>query len=212
MRRRLLHAAEIEQGLRRALTDGELRLHYQPIVDLSTRRRSSPSRRSCAGSTPTTACSRPRSSSPPPRRRASPCRSARRSCRSPAASSRAGRVLGARRPPAPAVHVNISARHFAAPGLAGTVSRALRRSGLRARPARARDRRDDVHGRGPARAGAARRPARRRRPDRAGPLRHRLLVAGGDPPAPVRRAEGRLVVSHGARRGRQRATRGSSRR
>ena len=36
MRRRLLHAAEIEQGLRRALTDGELRLHYQPIVDLST--------------------------------------------------------------------------------------------------------------------------------------------------------------------------------
>src|SRR5204863_4074174 len=36
MRRRLLHAAEIEQGLRRALTDGELRLHYQPILDLST--------------------------------------------------------------------------------------------------------------------------------------------------------------------------------
>ncbi|HVF77297.1 MAG TPA: diguanylate cyclase, partial [Solirubrobacteraceae bacterium] len=34
MRRRLVHAAEIEQGLRRALTDGELRLHYQPIVDL----------------------------------------------------------------------------------------------------------------------------------------------------------------------------------
>ena len=30
----------------------------------------------------------------------------------------------------PAVHVNVSARHFAAPGLAGTVSRALRRSGL----------------------------------------------------------------------------------
>ena len=28
------------------------------------------------------------------------------------------------------MHVNVSARHFAAPGLAGTVSRALRRSGL----------------------------------------------------------------------------------
>ena len=36
MRRRLVHAAEIEQGLRRALTDGELRLHYQPILDLQT--------------------------------------------------------------------------------------------------------------------------------------------------------------------------------
>jgi excisionase family DNA binding protein len=31
---------------------------------------------------------------------------------------------------APAVHVNVTARHLAAPGLAGTVSRALRRSGL----------------------------------------------------------------------------------
>ena len=31
---------------------------------------------------------------------------------------------------APAVHVNVSALHFAAPGLAGTVSRALQRSGL----------------------------------------------------------------------------------
>ena len=79
MRRRLLHAAEIEQGLRRALTDGELRLHYQPILDLSTAARSSPSRRSCAGSTPSTACSSPRSSSPPPTPPGSPSRSARRS-------------------------------------------------------------------------------------------------------------------------------------
>ena len=39
-------------------------------------------------------------------------------------------------------------RHFAAPGLAGTVSRALRAAACRRRPARARDRRDDVHGEG----------------------------------------------------------------
>ncbi len=38
LRRRALARLEDEQGLRRALRDGELRVHYQPIVRLSTRR------------------------------------------------------------------------------------------------------------------------------------------------------------------------------
>lgn len=131
MRRRLLHAAEIEQGLRRALTDGELLLHYQPILDLST-------------GTVTAVEALVRWQHPD------------HGLLAPAQFLAAGEATGLAVPlgaeilmlachelarwgdvladdpdvDAPAVHVNISARHFAAPGLAGTVSRALRRSGL----------------------------------------------------------------------------------
>jgi diguanylate cyclase (GGDEF)-like protein/PAS domain S-box-containing protein/excisionase family DNA binding protein len=132
MRRRLLHAAEIEQGLRRALTDGELRLHYQPILDLST-------------GTIVAVEAFVRWQHP------------RHGLLAPAQFLAAAEATGLAVPlgaeilmlactelarwrrvladepdvQAPSVHVNVSARHFAAPGLAGTVSRALRRSGLR---------------------------------------------------------------------------------
>jgi diguanylate cyclase (GGDEF)-like protein/PAS domain S-box-containing protein/excisionase family DNA binding protein len=131
MRRRLLHAAEIEQGLRRALTDGELRLHYQPILDLSSGsivaveafvRWQHPEHGllepaqflgaadatglavSLGAEILTLACSQ---------------------------LARWERELqGDPGIEPPAVHVNVSARQFAAPGLAGTVSRALHASGL----------------------------------------------------------------------------------
>jgi diguanylate cyclase (GGDEF)-like protein/PAS domain S-box-containing protein/excisionase family DNA binding protein len=131
MRRRLLHAAEIEQGLRRALTDGELRLHYQPILDLSTgsivaveafvrwqhpdHGLLAPAQFLAAGEA--TGLAVPLGAE-----------ILMLACRELA---RWREVLGdAPELQAPAVHVNVSARHFAAPGLAGTVSRALRRSGL----------------------------------------------------------------------------------
>ncbi len=130
MRRRLLHAAEIEQGLRRALSDGELRLHYQPILDLSS-------------GTITAVEAFVRWQHPD------------HGLLAPAQFLAAAEATGLAVPlgaeilslacvelarwerelgsdvAAPAVHVNVSSRHFAAPGLAGTVSRALRRSGLR---------------------------------------------------------------------------------
>jgi diguanylate cyclase (GGDEF)-like protein/excisionase family DNA binding protein len=128
MRRRLVHAAEIEQGLRRALTDGELRLHYQPIVDLADGaivavealvRWQHPDHGLLA---PTQFLEAAETSG-----LAVPLGAEILSiaCRELAAWTRA--LDG----PPPAVHVNISARHFAAPGLAGTVSRALQDSGLR---------------------------------------------------------------------------------
>ena len=131
MRRRLLHAAEIDQGLRRALTDGELRLHYQPILDLSTGK--------------VTAVEAFVRWQHPDHGLLAPAQFL-------AAAEATGLAvpLGAEilmlacrelahwadvldddpEIDAPAVHVNVSARHFAAPGLAGTVSRALHRSGL----------------------------------------------------------------------------------
>ncbi len=131
MRRRLLHAAEIEQGLRRALTDGELRLHYQPILDLSSG--------TIAAVEAFVRWQHPE-----------------HGLLEPAHFLAAADATGLAVPlgteiltlacaelarweqaladdpevPVPAVHVNVSARQFAAPGLAGTVSRALRRSGL----------------------------------------------------------------------------------
>jgi diguanylate cyclase (GGDEF)-like protein/PAS domain S-box-containing protein/excisionase family DNA binding protein len=131
MRRRLLHAAEIDQGLRRALTDGELRLHYQPILDLSTGK-----------ITAVEAFVR--------------WQHPDHGLLAPAQFLAAAEATGLAVPlgaeilmlacrelahwadvleedpdiDAPAVHVNVSARHFAAPGLAGTVTRALHRSGL----------------------------------------------------------------------------------
>jgi excisionase family DNA binding protein len=127
MRRRLVHAAEIEQGLRRALTDGELRLHYQPIIDLGEGaivavealvRWQHPDHGLLA---PTQFLEAAETSG-----LAVPLGAEILSiaCRELAEW---GRVL---EQPPPAVHVNISARHFAAPGLAGTVSRALQDNGL----------------------------------------------------------------------------------
>ena len=52
-------ARDSRAELRRALERGELRLHYQPIVDARRRRASRASRRWCAGSTPSAACCRP---------------------------------------------------------------------------------------------------------------------------------------------------------
>ncbi|MEA2137058.1 MAG: hypothetical protein QOG56_208, partial [Solirubrobacteraceae bacterium] len=129
MRRRLLHAAEIEQGLRRALTDGELRLHYQPIVDLSSGtidaveafvRWQHPDHGLLAPAQFLAAAEATGLAVPLGAEILSIA------CCELAAWRRA---LDPDRP-LPAVHVNVSARHFAAPGLAGTVSRALRRSGL----------------------------------------------------------------------------------
>jgi diguanylate cyclase (GGDEF)-like protein/PAS domain S-box-containing protein/excisionase family DNA binding protein len=128
MRRRLLHAAEIEQGLRRALTDGELRLHYQPILDLSSGtitaveafvRWQHPEHGLLAPAQFLVAAEATGLAVPLGAEILS------LACCELAAWRRGldpGHAL--------AVHVNVSARHFAAPGLAGTVSRALRRSGL----------------------------------------------------------------------------------
>jgi diguanylate cyclase (GGDEF)-like protein/excisionase family DNA binding protein len=128
MRRRLVHAAEIEQGLRRALADGELRLHYQPIVDLHSAtivavealvRWQHPDHGLLA---PAQFFAAAESSG-----LAVPLGA---EILSIACRELAGWTRALERPP-PAVHVNVSARHFAAPGLAGTVSRALKQSGLR---------------------------------------------------------------------------------
>jgi diguanylate cyclase (GGDEF)-like protein/PAS domain S-box-containing protein/excisionase family DNA binding protein len=131
MRRRLLHAAEIEQGLRRALTDGELRLHYQPILDLSSGtivaveafvRWQHPDHGLLAPAQFLAAAEATGLAVPLGAEIVSIACCELATWR---------RVLGEDpKRPLPAVHVNISARQFAAPGLAGTVSRALRRSGL----------------------------------------------------------------------------------
>jgi len=131
MRRRLLHVAEIEQGLRRALTDGELRLHYQPILDLQTGaivavealvRWQHPDHGLLAPAQFLAAAEATGLAVPLGAEILSIA------CREIAHWKS---VLGDDPTrPVPAVHVNISARHFAAPGLAGTVERALQRSGL----------------------------------------------------------------------------------
>ena len=129
MRRRIVHAAEIEQGLRRALTDGELRLHYQPIIDLHTGtvvaveafvRWQHPDHGLLAPAQFLAAAEATGLAVPLGAEILSIA------CRELA---HWGSVLGPEQE-APAVHVNVSALHFAAPGLAGTVSRALQRSGL----------------------------------------------------------------------------------
>jgi diguanylate cyclase (GGDEF)-like protein/excisionase family DNA binding protein len=128
MRRRLVHAAEIEQGLRRALADGELRLHYQPIVDLhdgaivaveALVRWQHPDHGLLAPAQFLSAAEASGLAVPLGAEIMSIA------CHELAAW---GRALGQ---PPPAVHVNVSARHFAAPGLGAGVSRALRSSGLR---------------------------------------------------------------------------------
>ncbi|MDX6683149.1 MAG: hypothetical protein QOG94_3188, partial [Solirubrobacteraceae bacterium] len=131
MRRRLLHAAEIEQGLRRALTDGELRLHYQPIVDLSSGR--------------IMAVEAFVRWQHPEHGLLAPAQFLAAAEASGLAVPLGAEILSIAccelavwdgvlgddpAGPLPAVHVNVSARHFAAPGLAATVSRALRGSGL----------------------------------------------------------------------------------
>ncbi|MEA2221630.1 MAG: hypothetical protein QOH83_6 [Solirubrobacteraceae bacterium] len=130
MRRRLVHAAEIEQGLRRALTDGELRLHYQPILDLHSGaivavealvRWQHPDHGLLAPAQFLAAAEATGLAVPLGAEILSIA------CRELA---RWKRVLGDATTTLPVMHVNISARHFAAPGLAGAVSRALQRSGL----------------------------------------------------------------------------------
>jgi len=131
MRRRLLHAAEIEQGLRRALTDGELRLHYQPILDLSSGtivaveafvRWQHPQHGLLAPAQFLAAAEATGLAVP------LGAEILMLACRELAHWERV--LADDPDVQAPAVHVNVSARHFAAPGLAGSVSRALRRSGL----------------------------------------------------------------------------------
>ncbi len=128
MRRRLVHAAEIEQGLRRALTDGELRLHYQPIIDL--------------GDGTVVAVEALVRWQHPDHGLLAPAQFLEAAETSGLAVPLGAEILSIAcreladwehllEHPPPAVHVNISARHFAAPGLAGTVSRALQDSGLR---------------------------------------------------------------------------------
>jgi len=129
MRRRLLRVAEIEQGLRRALSDGELRLHYQPIVDLHTGaivavealvRWQHPDHGLLAPAQFLDAAEATGLAVPLGAEILSIA------CRELAHWQS---VLG-REHDTPSVHVNVSALHLAAPGLAGTVSRALQRSGL----------------------------------------------------------------------------------
>jgi len=56
----------LESELHRALDNGELRVHYQPLIR-GSQGWSSVSRRSCAGKHPCAACWRPRRSSRSPR-------------------------------------------------------------------------------------------------------------------------------------------------
>ena len=127
MRRRLVHAAEIEQGLRRALTDGELVLHYQPIIDLTDGRIAAvealvrwqhPDHGLLA---PTQFLSAAENSG-----LAVPLGEEILSIACCELSDWSLTLDG----PPPAVHVNVSARHFGSPGLVATVSRALQQSGL----------------------------------------------------------------------------------
>ncbi len=132
MRRRLVHAAETEQGLRRALADGELRLHYQPILDLRAGtivaleafvRWQHPDHGLLAPAQFLPAAEAAGLAVPLGAEILSIA------CRELA---RWASVLGGDDParPVPAMHVNVSARHFAAPGLASSVSRALRSSAI----------------------------------------------------------------------------------
>jgi diguanylate cyclase (GGDEF)-like protein/PAS domain S-box-containing protein/excisionase family DNA binding protein len=131
MRRRLLHAAEIEQGLRRALTDGELRLHYQPIIDLE--------------SGTITAVEAFVRWQHPEHGLLAPAQFLAAADASGLAVPLGAEILSLAcrelagwqalldadgRQELPSVHVNVSARHFAAPGLAGTVLRALQAADL----------------------------------------------------------------------------------
>jgi diguanylate cyclase (GGDEF)-like protein/excisionase family DNA binding protein len=129
MRRRLVHAAELEQGLRRALSDGELRLHYQPILDLHTGaiaaveafvRWQHPDHGLLAPAQFLAAAEATGLAVP---------LGAEILSIACCELARWDSVLAPGQD-APSVHVNVSALHFAAPGLAGSVSRALRRSGL----------------------------------------------------------------------------------
>jgi diguanylate cyclase (GGDEF)-like protein/excisionase family DNA binding protein len=128
MRRRLVHAAEIEQGLRRALTNGELRLHYQPILDLHTG--------TIAAVEAFVRWQHPELGLLAPAQFLAAAEASGLAvplgaeilsiaCREIAHWES---VLGLR--DVPAVHVNVSALYFATPGLASTVARALQRSGL----------------------------------------------------------------------------------
>ena len=64
----IVERLELEADLRRTTTGQELVVHYQPIVDLATRRRSSDSKRWCDGSTRCADSCRPAPSFPSPRR------------------------------------------------------------------------------------------------------------------------------------------------
>jgi diguanylate cyclase (GGDEF)-like protein/PAS domain S-box-containing protein/excisionase family DNA binding protein len=128
MRRRLVHAAEIEQGLRRALMDGELRLRYQPILDLHSAtivavqafvRWQHPEHGLLAPAQFVAAADATGLAV------ALGAEILTIACHELA---RWRSVLPAGR--APALHVNVSARQFAAPDLPQTVSQALERSGL----------------------------------------------------------------------------------
>lgn len=127
MRRRLIRAAEIEQGVRRALQDGELCLHFQPIVDLGSGR--------AVALEAFVRWQHPTLGLLPPAQFLTTAESTglavplgnevlEMACRELA---RWNATVG--EDGAPAVHVNISARHFAAPGLVETVAETLRRSG-----------------------------------------------------------------------------------
>ena len=68
MRAETLDRATLEHDLRRAIDRSELRVHYQPLVDLESGTRRRASRRSSAGSTrPAASCRRCRSSRSPRR-------------------------------------------------------------------------------------------------------------------------------------------------
>ena len=129
MNTRALERLSLERSLRRAVEREELRLHYQPQYDVSTR----PHRR--RGSAGALAASRAR---PDSARSLHPLRRGDQ-------SDRGGRRVGAARglPPglrmagtrdaAVRIAVNISAMQFRDPDLPGTVLAALRASGLDAR-------------------------------------------------------------------------------
>ena len=158
MRAQTLDRATLEHDLRRAIERSELRLHYQPLVDLRHGRGRGRSRRSCAGSTRTAGSCRRCRSSRWPRRRASSCRSAGGSSRPPAAQLRDWQ----RRLPAAAclvVSVNLSARQFAQADLVADVAAILDHAGLDPAVAGAGDHRE--RGDGPVRGvgGAAARAA-----------------------------------------------------
>ena len=188
--------------LHRALERGELRVHYQPIIDLDDGSLSGLRGADPLGAPRARARAADGVRRRSPRRPGSSCRSASWALEE---ACRQAVRWHERRPTARrlSMSVNLSPRQLAEPALPNDVARVLHDDGLDPERALARDHREHADARRRVGAERARRAARARRAPRGRRLRHRLLVAGVPRAAPGRGAEGRPHVRRGRRRARR---------